>query len=169
MRRRKQSMVFVQAARAAGEFTATMSNDLSLGRALLDGSPAPIGSPMNAHRVDRRGLLLACLAPALGVVTARGQQQPARLETLTDWLKASPDARRRGLQSCLDRIRALDSSIRAWVQVAPQPSTGRGTLAGIPYGVKDIIETRGVATEYGAPSYKGRLGTGDAASGRETE
>jgi Asp-tRNA(Asn)/Glu-tRNA(Gln) amidotransferase A subunit family amidase len=42
-------------------------------------------------------------------------------------------------------------------------------LAGIPYGVKDIIETRGVATEYGAPIYKGRIGTVDAAIVREMQ
>jgi Asp-tRNA(Asn)/Glu-tRNA(Gln) amidotransferase A subunit family amidase len=120
---------------------------------------------VNPYRFDRRGFLLASVATALGAVTAQGlgDEQPARLDTLTDWLKASPDTRRRGLQSCLERIRAMDSSIRAWVQVAPQPSTGSGTLAGIPYGVKDIVETRGVATEYGSPIYKGRIGTVDAA------
>src|SRR5215471_14225807 len=117
---------------------------------------------MSPHRFDRRSFLLASMATALGVATVRGEEEPARLETLTDWLKASPDARRRGLESCLERIRAKDSSIHAWVQVAPQPSTGRGTLAGIPYGVKDIIETRGVTTAYGSTIYKGRIGTVDA-------
>jgi hypothetical protein len=42
-------------------------------------------------------------------------------------------------------------------------------LAGISYGVKDIIETRGVATEYGSPIYKGRIGTGDAAIIRQMQ
>jgi Asp-tRNA(Asn)/Glu-tRNA(Gln) amidotransferase A subunit family amidase len=124
---------------------------------------------MNPRRFDRRGFLVASMATALGVATARGDEQPIRLETLTDWLKASPDTRRRGLQSCLERIRLMDSSIRAWAQVAPQRSTGRGTLAGIPYGVKDIIETRGVATEYGSPIYKGRIGTIDAAIIRQMQ
>src|SRR5215471_19015214 len=122
---------------------------------------------MSPHRFDRRSFLLASMATALGVATVRGEEEPARLETLTDWLKASPDARRRGLESCLERIRAMDSSVHAWVQVAPQPSTGAETLAGIPYGVKDIIETRGVATEYGSPIYSGRIGTADAAIIRE--
>ena len=85
------------------------------------------------------------------------------LETLTDWLKASAGSRRRGVQSCLERIRSLDPTIHAWVEVAPQPSTGHGALAGIPYGVKDIIETRGVTTAYGSPIYSGRIGTVDAA------
>jgi Asp-tRNA(Asn)/Glu-tRNA(Gln) amidotransferase A subunit family amidase len=124
---------------------------------------------MNPRRLDRHDFLVASIATALGVATARGEDQPTRLETLTDWLKASPDARRRALESSLERIRRMDSSIHAWVQVAPQRSTGRGNLAGIPYGVKDIIETRGVATEYGSPIYKGRVGTVDAAVIREMQ
>ena len=60
-------------------------------------------------------------------------------------------------------MRALEPTIHAWVQVAPQPPTGDGPLAGVPFGAKDIIETRGLATEYGSPIYKGRIGTSDAA------
>ena len=67
------------------------------------------------------------------------------------------------MQSCLERIRALDPSIHAWVQVAPQDPTGDGPLAGIPFGAKDIIETRGLATQYGSPIYEGRIGVSDAA------
>ena len=65
--------------------------------------------------------------------------------------------------SCLERIRALDPSIHAWVQVAPQDPAGDGPLAGIPFGAKDIIETRGLATQYGSPIYEGRIGVSDAA------
>jgi Asp-tRNA(Asn)/Glu-tRNA(Gln) amidotransferase A subunit family amidase len=89
------------------------------------------------------------------------------LETLTQWLGASQAERARGVTSCLDRIREMDSSIHAWVQVKPQSSTGRGDLAGIPYGVKDIVETRGLSTEYGSPIYQGRIGTTDASIVRE--
>ena len=90
-----------------------------------------------------------------------------RLETLTQWLNASPQKRELALQSCLDRIQAMDPSIHAWVQVMPEKPTGNGKLAGIPFGAKDIIETRGLATEYGSPIYKGRIGTEDAAIIRE--
>jgi len=63
----------------------------------------------------------------------------------------------------LQRIHRLDESIRAWVQVRPQPQTGDGSLSGIPFGAKDIIETRNLVTEYGSPIYKGRIGADDAA------
>ncbi len=69
----------------------------------------------------------------------------------------------RDLGDCLARIRELDPSIHAWVKVAPQPATGPGPLSGVPFGAKDIIETRGLPTEYGSPIYGGRIGTADAA------
>lgn len=89
------------------------------------------------------------------------------LETLNDWLRADARGRELGLQSCLERIKSGDPSIHAWVQVLPQKPTGNGTLLGIPFGVKDILETRGLATGYGSPIYKDRIGTTDAAIVRE--
>jgi Asp-tRNA(Asn)/Glu-tRNA(Gln) amidotransferase A subunit family amidase len=67
------------------------------------------------------------------------------------------------LEECLRRIQETDAEVRAWVEVAPQPATGDGPLHGVPFGVKDIFETRGLATEYGSPLYAGRKGTEDAA------
>ncbi len=93
--------------------------------------------------------------------------QTLRLETLTQWLNASGQTRELALQPCLDHIRALDPSIHAWVQVLPQRPTGDGKLSEIPFGAKDIIETRGLSTEYGSSIYKGRIGTADAAIVRE--
>jgi Asp-tRNA(Asn)/Glu-tRNA(Gln) amidotransferase A subunit family amidase len=113
-------------------------------------------------RMNRRTFLVANLALATGV----GAQAP-RLETFTQWLAATRSMRDAALQPCLDRIRALDAEIQAWVQVSPQTPTGNGVLSGIPFGVKDIIETRGLATEYGSAIYKGRIGTVDAAIVRQ--
>jgi Asp-tRNA(Asn)/Glu-tRNA(Gln) amidotransferase A subunit family amidase len=90
-----------------------------------------------------------------------------RMETFTDWLQADREARKHGLEQCLKRIRELDPTIHAWVQVQPERPTGDGPLSEIPFGAKDIIETQGMATEYGSPLYKGRLGTADAAIIRE--
>ncbi len=86
-----------------------------------------------------------------------------RLETFADWSNASRSARAAALQPCLDRIREMDPTILAWVQVQPERPTGKGALDEIPFGVKDIIETEGLATEYGSSIYKGRIGTADAA------
>jgi Asp-tRNA(Asn)/Glu-tRNA(Gln) amidotransferase A subunit family amidase len=67
------------------------------------------------------------------------------------------------LKQCLSRIQEDDLRVRAWVEVAPKEPLGKGPLWGIPFGVKDIFETAGMATEYGSPVYQGRKGTRDAA------
>jgi Asp-tRNA(Asn)/Glu-tRNA(Gln) amidotransferase A subunit family amidase len=90
-----------------------------------------------------------------------------RLETFSDWLRADRETRKRGLELCLQRIRELEPSIHAWVTVQPERPTADGPLSEIPFGVKDIVETENMATEYGSPLYKGRLGTKDAAIIRE--
>lgn len=122
-------------------------------------------SEFQSPKINRRNLLIGGIA---GVIAARtGIAQTPRLETLTQWLNASHSRRAEALQQCLDRIREMDPSIHAWVQVAPQKSTGHGELAGIPFGAKDIIETRGLPTELGSAIYKGRIGTTDAPIIRE--
>jgi Asp-tRNA(Asn)/Glu-tRNA(Gln) amidotransferase A subunit family amidase len=78
-------------------------------------------------------------------------------------MDASPSARAAGLPLLLDRIRQMDPEIHAWVVVNPQQPTGGGALSGIPFGVKDVIETKGLTTEFGSPVYKGRMSTDDAA------
>jgi Asp-tRNA(Asn)/Glu-tRNA(Gln) amidotransferase A subunit family amidase len=82
---------------------------------------------------------------------------------LKEWLRADRETRRQALELCLERIGRMDSSIHAWVQVLPQPQIGDGPLSGIPFGVKDVIETMNLVTEYGSPIYKGRHGSADAA------
>jgi Asp-tRNA(Asn)/Glu-tRNA(Gln) amidotransferase A subunit family amidase len=118
---------------------------------------------MSVYRIDRRTFLIAGMAGAASRVSA----QAPRLETFRQWLAASPAERQQGMQASLDRIKSLDPSIQAWVQVAPQQPTGQGALSGIPFGCKDILETNGLATEYGSAIYKGRIGTSDAAIVRD--
>ena len=112
--------------------------------------------------MNRRAFLLSGFAVAIDVAvgkTARATQPV----TLTEWLSASRKKRKAALQSCLNRVRSMDSSIHAWVQVQPEQPIGHGKLGDIPFGAKDIMETKGLSTEYGSPIYKGRIGTADAA------
>jgi Asp-tRNA(Asn)/Glu-tRNA(Gln) amidotransferase A subunit family amidase len=85
------------------------------------------------------------------------------LDRLEDWSRASRAERQRALELTLERIRRVDPDVHAWVQVVPQRQTADGPLSGIPFGVKDIIETLKLVTEYGSPIYKGRHGVADAA------
>jgi Asp-tRNA(Asn)/Glu-tRNA(Gln) amidotransferase A subunit family amidase len=115
------------------------------------------------RQLNRRTFLLTSLAS----VVVRARAQDLRPETFLQWQAASPAERTAALPLLLERIRRLDPDIHAWVQVLPQEPTGTGALSGIPFAVKDVIETRGLPTEYGSPLYKGRIGTSDAAIVRE--
>src|SRR5690349_1656121 len=89
------------------------------------------------------------------------------LGRLTDWLAASAEERVVAVRACLERIRAMDPQIRAWVQVLATDVVEQGSLSGIPFGVKDTVETLGLLTEYGSAIYRGRIGTADAAIVRD--
>ena len=109
----------------------------------------------------RRRDILSLLGSSLALRTLYAESKLP--DTFQDWLRGDAKIRKRARERSLQRIREMDPIIHAWVQVLPQPQTANGPLAGIPFGVKDIIETRGLATEYGSPIYKGRIGTEDAA------
>jgi Asp-tRNA(Asn)/Glu-tRNA(Gln) amidotransferase A subunit family amidase len=115
-----------------------------------------------SHQIDRRTFLLSSLALARAA-----RAQGLSLETFLQWKNASRPARAAALPALLDRIRTVDADIHAWVQVLPQEPLGSGPLSGIPFAVKDVIETKDLATEYGSPVYKGRVGTSDASVVRE--
>ena len=79
------------------------------------------------------------------------------------------------VQACLDRIAEREDVVRAWQFLDPTgalaaaraldelPKDQRGPLHGIPVGLKDIIDTAGMPTEYGSPVYAGHRPTADAA------
>ncbi|PYT34040.1 MAG: amidase [Acidobacteria bacterium] len=91
-----------------------------------------------------------------------GSSHRGLLRQFVEWLDAHNRSPEELLDLCLERIAARDEQLRAWVQVAPQPALGSGPLNGIPFGAKDIYETRGLATEYGSPLCAGRKGSTDA-------
>ena len=72
------------------------------------------------------------------------------------------------VEAALARIDALDGEIEAWVQVdregarraAAVAPTGR--LAGVPFGVKDIIDVAGLPTRLGAPAFAHHVPQQDA-------
>jgi len=128
-------------------------------------SSVSVGSLTLEHRrarVDRRKFIATGFGAAMYVRAPR-PKNPDGLSTLTQWMDATQSEREQGVKACLNRIEEMDSSVHAWVQVSPQEPTGTGRLSGIPFGVKDIIETKGLATEFGSPIYKGRIGAADAA------
>lgn len=76
-------------------------------------------------------------------------------------------------QSCIERVEAREPEIGAWAVFSKQAVLEqarvlddgpiRGVLHGIPIAVKDIIDTRNIATERGSEIYRGRMPQADAA------
>lgn len=78
--------------------------------------------------------------------------------------------------SCLERIHRRDGAIRAWVEVYEEQALKearkcdaefhagkwRGELHGIPVGVKDIIDVKGMWTRAGCSVYPPRVAESDA-------
>ena len=76
-------------------------------------------------------------------------------------------------RACLERIAELEPQVQAWQHLDPEHvlrqaraldgSGARGPLLGVPYGVKDIIDTADLPTEYGTPIHRGHRPQRDAA------
>jgi len=80
------------------------------------------------------------------------------------------------VDACLDRIRAVDPTVKAWIHVdeagarsaadaadaAMRSGTTLGPLHGVPIGVKDIIDVAGLPTTAGARAFAHTRPTRDA-------
>jgi Asp-tRNA(Asn)/Glu-tRNA(Gln) amidotransferase A subunit family amidase len=76
-------------------------------------------------------------------------------------------------RACLERIAAREPEVHAWQYLNPEQviaqaraldkSGKRGPLIGVPFGLKDIIDTCDMPTEYGSPIYKSHQPKNDAA------
>ena len=69
------------------------------------------------------------------------------------------------VRSCLERIEEREGEIGAWAHLdteyaldqarAADRARPRGPLHGVPFGVKDVIDSAGLPTEYGSPAIHG--------------
>jgi Asp-tRNA(Asn)/Glu-tRNA(Gln) amidotransferase A subunit family amidase len=85
------------------------------------------------------------------------------LTECVEWLQSGEKSAADLVALCRYRIAEREPELHAWVEVSPQAALGSGPLDGIPFGAKDIYETRGLATEFGCPAFAGRKGQADAA------
>ena len=77
------------------------------------------------------------------------------------------------VRACFERIGVREPEVRAWAHIDFEGALERarasdrnrkgGPLAGVPFGVKDIIDTFDMPTEWGTPIHKGRRPERDAA------
>ena len=75
-------------------------------------------------------------------------------------------------EACLARIDAREPEVHAWTYLDPDAALAqaracdeagpRAPLCGVPVGIKDIIDTADMPTEYGSPIYKNNQPKADA-------
>jgi Asp-tRNA(Asn)/Glu-tRNA(Gln) amidotransferase A subunit family amidase len=101
----------------------------------------------------------------------------APVTALSRWIESRQLSSERLTQIYLSRIDRLDGKIKSVITVTRDHAlarakaadaeiaagTYRGALHGIPYGVKDLLDTNGIATTYGAEPFRNRVPASDAA------
>jgi Asp-tRNA(Asn)/Glu-tRNA(Gln) amidotransferase A subunit family amidase len=93
---------------------------------------------------------------------------PARADDLRSAVEAMSEGAltaRAYCDSCLERVRASETAIKAWAVLDESRARGiaatrdvrdaRGPLHGVPVGVKDIFDTDDLPTEMGSPAFVG--------------
>lgn len=75
--------------------------------------------------------------------------------------------------ACFERIAERDDAVRAWAFIHAKQALAeareldrmprRSRLHGVPFGIKDIIDTENLPTEYGSPIYRDHRPRADAA------
>jgi len=95
---------------------------------------------------------------------------------LAHWIKSKQISSRELTDLYLDRIEKFDTNLQAFITVTPdlareQAETAdgelaegkyRGPLHGLPYGLKDLFDTSGIATTWGASVYQDRIPSSNA-------
>jgi Asp-tRNA(Asn)/Glu-tRNA(Gln) amidotransferase A subunit family amidase len=100
----------------------------------------------------------------------------APVTALSRWIESKALSAERLTRIYLDRLRRFDPQLRCVITLTPDLALGqakradaeiaagnyRGPLHGIPWGVKDLLDTKGVRTTWGAEPYKDRVPDADA-------
>ncbi len=100
----------------------------------------------------------------------------APVARLSRWIESRQLSSERLTNIYLDRLRRFDPKLRCAITLTPELavtqakradqeiSSGhyRGPLHGIPFGVKDLLDTAGIPTTYGAEFYRNRVPSEDA-------
>jgi len=101
----------------------------------------------------------------------------ASLARLSRWIESRKLSSERLAHIYLDRIDRFDSKLRCIITLTRDQALAqakkadaeiaaghyRGPLHGVPFGVKDLLDTAGIATTYGAEPYRNRVPRQDSA------
>lgn len=149
----------------------------------LDGAGHGLDVPRFAGRRQRADRGTAMHAPArrsaldaaCGTRSLCGMSNPAELPAAeaTRRIRAGTLSAADLMAAYLDRVAAREPTIRAFSWLDPDAAMraaealdrrqDKGALAGIPFGVKDVIDTADMPSQYGSPTWAGHRPRSDAA------
>ncbi|MGE5526937.1 MAG: amidase [Rhodospirillaceae bacterium] len=103
-------------------------------------------------------------------------ERPSNLWSAVEAAAAIADGRLTSealVAACLERVAAREGEVLAWAYIDPEQALAearardrtprRSRLHGIPVGIKDVIDTADMPTEYGSPIYRDNRPSADAA------
>jgi Asp-tRNA(Asn)/Glu-tRNA(Gln) amidotransferase A subunit family amidase len=143
-----------------------------------DEAPATVWTPsrIDTRPTPTRDAFVRSGASATALPASDADIAFAPVTQLSRWIEGKQITSDRLTRIYLQRIDALDSKLRAVItktadhaltqakQADAEIAAGRyrGPLHGIPYGVKDLLDTRGIATTYGAEPFRTRVPAADS-------
>jgi Asp-tRNA(Asn)/Glu-tRNA(Gln) amidotransferase A subunit family amidase len=143
-----------------------------------DVAPATVWTPsrIDTRPAPTRDRFVRSSAHATPLPASDADIAFAPVTELSRWLEGRQITSDRLTRIYLQRIDAHDAKLRAVItktadhalaqakQADAEIAAGRyrGPLHGIPYGVKDLLDTRGIATTYGAEPFRTRVPADDA-------
>jgi Asp-tRNA(Asn)/Glu-tRNA(Gln) amidotransferase A subunit family amidase len=148
--------------------------------ALADGvAPATVWDPaMGAASVGpARSRFVRTRTDARALPASEDDIAFATVTQLSRWIESRKLSSERLTTIYLDRIQRLDPKLRCVITVTREHALAqarqadreiaagkyRGPLHGIPYGVKDLLDTAGIATTWGAEPFRDRVPADDSA------
>lgn len=140
-------------------------------------APATVFQPrLPQTRVPSKSSFRPSGVKAPPLPTAAADIAYAPLVQLAEWIRTRQLSSRRLTEIYLERIERFGPKLESMVTVTRQLALDqadaadreiargdyRGPLHGIPYGAKDLLDTRGIRTTWGAMPYKDRVAARDA-------
>ena len=144
-----------------------------------DVAPALTWMPatIDRHPGPARDRFVRSSAPVPPLPASDADIAYAPVTTLARWIERRQITSERLTRIYLQRIEALDPRLRSVITPTRERALAeaaradaemaagryRGPLHGIPYGVKDLLDTAGIATTYGAEPFRNRIPAEDSA------
>ncbi|HBB99007.1 MAG TPA: amidase [Blastocatellia bacterium] len=142
-------------------------------------SPATLWNPMlpGIASLPARDQFVRSKPDAEALPSADDEIAFAPVTQLSRWIESKKLTSERLTNIYLDRIARLDPKIRSIITLTKDHALARakaadaeiaagkyrGPLHGIPYGVKDLLDTKDIATTYGAEPFRNRVPAADSA------